>query len=243
MSALAVSLVDPSSTFTPNTAGGDGPLIDQLRDNCGFVIQGIDWVCRKLGFDLIAAIFDPIAGDYDAVDAMAANWGVLGAGLGQIGANYAALASATPSVWTGDASDAAIGKISDFASGFDTQAEGAALIAVAMQDMLVATKAVVELLADLLSMVDDLVLMLVSSALKMAKEIATGGATVRKIISLINRAIAAIRTLEHVVPPLLQACAVMSSMMKALDVVFLVGNVSANANSASVADDVANAGF
>lgn len=243
MSALSVSLVDPASTFTPNTAGGDGPLIDQLRDNCGFVIQGVDWVCRQLGFDLIAAIFDPIAGDYDAVDAMAANWGALGAGLGQIGGNYRALADATPSVWTGEASRAAVGKLSDFAGGFETQAEGAALISTAMQDMLVATKAVVELLADLLSMVDDAVLMLISSAIRMAKEIATGGATVRKIISLVNRAIAAVKTLENVVPPLLQACAIMSTMLKGLGAVFFVGNVAANSDSGSQVDDVAHAGF
>ncbi len=35
----------------------------------------------------------------------------------------------------------------------------------------------------------------------------------------------------------------MSAMMKALDTVFLVGNVAANANSGSKADDIAQAGF
>ncbi len=207
MTALTVHLVDPTTTFTPSTAGGEGPLIDELRDNCGFVIQGIDWVLRQVGIDLIAAIFDPIAGDYDAVDAMASNWGVLGAGLGQIGDNYTALTGAVSQVWTGQAATAATGKLGDFAGGFATQAEGARLVSTAMQDMLVATKAVVELIADTLSMVDDLVVWLLSSWLRAAKELATGGETIRKIVGLVNRAIDAVRTLKDVVPPLLQACA------------------------------------
>jgi len=243
MTTLSVALTDPSGTFTPSTSGTDGPLIDELRDNCGFVIQGVDWVCRKLGFDLIGAIFNPIAGDYDAVDAMASNWGVLGAGLGQIGGNYRALGGAAPQVWTGDASTAAVAKLSSFAHGFATQAEGAQLVSTAMQDMLAATKSVVELLADLLSMVDEAVLMLLSSALRLAKELATGGATVRRIISLVGRAIEAVKTLENVVPPLLQACQIMATMMKGLDAVFLVGNVAANSSSGSKVDDIAHAGF
>lgn len=241
MSALDISLADPTSVLVPNTSGGDGPLIDQVRDNCGYIIQAVDWVTRKLGFDLIAAIFDPIAGDYDAVDAMAANWGVLGAGLAQIGDNFAALSGATPGVWTGDASDAAVARIATFADGFATQAEGAELIGVAMQDMLVATKAIVEFLADLLSMVDEIVLSL--TVAKVIKEIATGGAGIRKVVSLVTQAINLIKKLENVIPPLLQACACLEAMMKALDAVFLVANASVNINNGTRTDDLANAGF
>jgi hypothetical protein len=243
VSALEVDLVDPATTFTPHSGDGDGSLIDDIRDDCGYVIRGIDWVCRQLGFDLIGAIFNPIAGDYDTVGAMAANWDVLGAGLGQIGHNYQALAGAAPGVWTGEAATAACGRLSDFAEGFATQAEGAHLIAGAMQDMLAAVKAVVELLADLLSMVDDLVATLLGSALKWLKEIVSGGETVRKIVSLVRRAIDTVRSLEHVVPPLLQACALMASMMKALDAVFRVGDAALSADSGSKVDDIAHAGF
>ena len=239
--SLDISLADPTSTLTPSLSGGDGPLIDQIRDNCGFIIQAIDWVTRKLGFDLIAAIFDPIAGDYDAVDAMAANWGVLGAALGQIGQNFEALSGATPGVWTGDASEAAVAKLGTFADGFATQAEGAELIGVAMQDMLVATKAIVEFLADLLSMVDEIVLSL--TVAKVLKEIATGGAGIRKVVSLVTQAINLIKKLENVIPPLLQACACMEAMMKALDAVFLVANAGVNLNNGSKVDDLATAGF
>lgn len=241
MSTMVIGLTDPS--WAPNTSGSEGDLIDEMRDNCGFIIQGIDWLLRKVGFDLIGAILDPIAGDFNAVDAMASNWGVLGNGLGQIGANYSAVAGSVPSVWTGQAADAATGRLTGFADGFATQAEGAQLVMTAMQDMLTATKAVVEFVADAMSMVDDIAVSLICSAFKLFKELATGGATIRKIIHLVEGAIAAIRTLQNVVPPLLQACAIMSSMMKALDMVFLIGNVAANSNSGSKADDVADAGF
>ncbi len=241
MSTQVVSLVDPQ--WTPSTAGSEGDLIDEMRDNCGFVIQGIDWVLRKIGFDLIGAILNPIAGDFNAVDAMASNWGVLGNGLAQVGSNYGTIAGAVPQVWAGKAADAATGRITGFADGFATQSEAAGLIMTAMQDMLTATKAVVEVVADAMSMVDDLVVSLVCSWFKLAKELATGGGTVKKIIELVEHAIDAIKTLEHVVPPLLQACATMSKMMKALDTVFLIGNIAANSNSGSKADDVADAGF
>jgi hypothetical protein len=241
MSSMTVSLVDPS--WSPSTAGSEGDLIDEMRDNCGFIIQGIDWLLRKVGFDLIGAILDPIAGDFNAVDAMASNWGVLGNGLGQIGHNYSAINGALPSVWAGRAADAASGKITGFADAFATQAEGAQLVMTAMQDMLTATKAVVELVADAMSMVDDLAVSLICSWFKLAKELATGGATIRKIVHLVEGAIEAIKTLHNVIPPLLLACAIMSSMMKALDMVFLIGNVAGNATSGSKADDVANAGF
>lgn len=243
MSTLAVRLVDPTSTFTPSSSGSEGALVDDLRDNCGFVIQGVDWVCRKIGFDLIAAIFEPIAGDFDAVDAMASNWAALGAGLGQIGQNYATLGGAAPQVWTGYASTSCIGKLGEFADGFDTQAEGAALISTAMQDMLVATKAVVELVAEVLSLVDEAVMALISSWLKLARELATGGATVRRIVSLVNEAINAIQTLSKVIPPLLQAVALMSSMFKGLSVAFTLGSISTNTNSGTKVDDLAEAGF
>lgn len=243
MSTMTVELSDPTSTLKPVAAEGAGDLINGLRDDCGFVIQGIDWVCRQFGFDLIAAIFDPIAGDWAAVDAMATNWGALGSGLGQIGGNYSALAGATPSVWTGDAATSATGKLTDFAEAFGTQAEASQLISAAMKDMLVAVKAGVEVIAQLLSLVDELVLKVAASALGWAKEIATGGATARKVISLVNRAITTIKKLEQVIPPLLQACALMSAMMKGLANLLKLGAAGYGLNNGQDVDDVADAGF
>lgn len=241
MSTLSVHLMDPTATLVTNTAGTDGPLIDQIRDNCGFIIQAIDWVTRKLGFDLIGAIFDPIAGDYDAVDAMASNWGVMGSALGQIGDNFTALQDATPHVWKGEASVAAVTKLGDFAEGFATQSEAARLISTAMQDMLVATKAIVEFLADLLSMIDEIVISMTIA--KIIKEIATMGGGIRKVVSLVGRAIETIKKLENVVPPLLQACAALEGMMKVLDSLFLVANVATNVNTGTRTDDLADHGF
>ena len=243
MSTLTLDLVDPASVLVPSTSGTDGPLIDQLRDQCGFVIQGIDWVCRQFGFDLVGAIFDPLAGDYDAVDAMASNWAVLGGGLAVVQANMASMAQALPVVWGGEAAAAAQGRITDFSEGLAVQAEGTALIAAAMQDMLVATKAVMELVAECLSLVDEVVLKVAASALGWAKEIATGGASCRRVISLVNRAIDAIRTLENIVPPLLQACATMGKLMKALRVTFQIASASTSYHNGNRVDDLADAAY
>ncbi len=110
---------------------------------------------------------------------MASNWAVLGQGLGVVQANMASMAQALPEVWGGDAAAAAQGRIVEFSEGFAVQSEGTALIAAAMQDMLVATKAVMELVAELLSLVDEVVLKVAASVLGWAKEIATGGASCR----------------------------------------------------------------
>ncbi|NYD56175.1 hypothetical protein BKA08_000413 [Nocardioides marinisabuli] len=243
MSALGLGLVDSSAVLVPRTDGTEGALIDDLRDSCGFVIQGIDWVCRQFGFDLVQAIFDPIAGDYDAVDAMTANWAVLGEGLGAIGQNFAAISGALPEVWGGAAADAAGLRVADAAQAWDTAAEGTSLISAAMQDMLVATKAAVEVVAEMLSMIDDVVLKVAASALGWAKEIATGGASCRKVISLVNRAIEVVRRLETIIPPLLQACAMMARMMKAVRALFQLTSAATSTYNGARADDVAQAAY
>jgi hypothetical protein len=74
MTDISVDLLDPRSSLVPTTGSG-GSYIDQLRDDCGYVIQGIDWVVRQINssWDLIALIFDPIAGDFDGVRSVSAN--------------------------------------------------------------------------------------------------------------------------------------------------------------------------
>ena len=87
--------------YATEMSGAEGALIDSLRDDCGYVIQGIDWVTRKVGFDLIGSIFDPIAGDFGTVDAMSASWASAGTALGDISANYGSMVTALPEAWEG----------------------------------------------------------------------------------------------------------------------------------------------
>lgn len=244
MTTVSLALVDPASTFSPRgSAEGYGEMIDDIRADCGFVIRGIDWVCRQFGFDLVAAIFEPIAGEYGTVDAMAENWAAMGEGLGQVGDNYRRIAAVTPSVWTGAAAERAVEKFSEFAEGFTTQAEAAGLMHDALKSMLRAAKAIVSALAECLSLLDLAVMKLVSGPLGVAAEILSGGKTVRRCIELVQMAIRIVGTLREVIPPLLMACQLMAALFKGIRVLFQVGSAVANSNTGNKADDVAGAGF
>ena len=69
-----VALADPSGSLFAHSSNAEGDLIDSLRNECGFILQAVDWIARKLGYDLVGAIMDPIAGDFSAVDGMRMDW-------------------------------------------------------------------------------------------------------------------------------------------------------------------------
>jgi hypothetical protein len=243
MSDIAIDLLDPRTSLVPATSGG-GSYIDQLRDDCGYVIQGIDWVVRKVTpYDLIALIFDPIAGDFDGVSRVAANWRATGSALHDLGANYGALSETVPHVWEGRAADRAAGRMLEMGQAFDLQGETCEMMAEALDCMLTATQAVCEGVASLLSLVDDVVVKLLASALGWAKEVASGFSTVRKLIRYIDDAISLIKTLDTLVPKIIAVLGDLRMLFKTLDVVFAFGAVATNSVPASKIDDVAGVGF
>lgn len=244
MGDLALDLLVPTEALVASTPSGDN-YIDSLRDDCGYVIQGIDWVVRKIrsDWDLIALIFEPIAGDFDGVKALAANWESAGRALGYLGGNYAALSQAVPHVWEGRAADRAATRMQDMAEAFDLQRETSEMMSTALECMLTATQAVCEAVASLLSLVDDAVVKLLASFWGWAKEIATGGSTVRKIIRYIDDAISLIKTLDTLVPKLIAVLGDLRMLFKGLDAVFAFAAVETNTRPGHMIDDVAGAGF
>lgn len=244
MTDVAVDLLDPRSSLVPTTGSGDS-YIDQLRDDCGYVIQGIDWVVRQINssWDLVALIFDPIAGDFDGVRSVSANWRATGNALGDLGANYGALSQAVPHVWEGRAAEKAAGRMLEMGQAFDLQRETCHMMSEALDCMLTATQAVCETVASLLSLVDDAVIKLLASFWGVAKEILSGGATVRKIIRLIDQTIGVIKTLDTLVPKIISVLGDLRMLFKALDAVFAFGAVATNTSPGRKIDDVAGAGF
>lgn len=198
---VRIDLLDPTTRLHPVSTGGTGSLIEDLRDDCGLVIQGIDWVVRKVSsYDLIAAIFEPISGDFAAVEQIADRWTYASYAMGDLGANYGALADATPEIWTGKAARAAIRKLDKLAGGLDLQREVLDLGAECLRCVLTTVESVCHGVAALLSLVDDLVIKLVAGGWGWLREIATGGETVRKVISYIDDAISLIKGLDELIP-------------------------------------------
>lgn len=219
--------------------GGDayGAMIDGVRDDCGLVVGAIDWVLRKVGFDLIGAIMDPIAGDFNGVSDIRSGWANASGALTDISGNYAAMEAALPGVWLGDAAEACRADLTRVAEAYGRQGEAAALIATAIENMLDATETTVQLVAECLSFIDEIVISLTPA--KVLKEIATGGGGIRKCISLAEKAIDYIRKLDKLIPALLQAVAAMSSVMKGINVALAFAEIGTQAGAGGMADDVA----
>ena len=110
----------------------------------------------------------------------------------------------------------------EMGQAFDLQRETCHMMSEALDCMLTATQAVCETVASLLSLVDDLVIKLLASFWGVAKEILSGGATVRKIISVLGD---------------------LRMLFKTLDAAFAFGAAATNASPGHKIDDVAGVGF
>jgi hypothetical protein len=239
---MTVTIADPSGLLAPHTSAAEGDLIDSLRSECGFILQAVDWVARKLGYDLIGAIMDPIAGDFSAVDAMRLDWQGIAGALEAIGRNYHSMAGSVPAIWTGKAADAAQGRLSTMGDAHATQAEAAGLMSRQLANMLAAVTEACKLVAGVLALLEELVLSF--SLAKWAKEILSMGSGVRRAITLIDRAITFIKGLNNVIPPLLKAAGVMAAMFKALNLAFMLPmSAGQHADAGNHIDDTASAGF
>lgn len=239
---MSVTLADPSGALFPHSSSAEADLIDSLRCECGFILQAVDWVARQLGYDLIGTIMDPIAGDFSAVDGMRMDWQSISQGLDTVGSNYDAMAQNLPSVWTGDASEAAQSRIREMGAAHHVQAEAATLMSMQLGNMLAAVKEACKLVAGVLALLEELVLSL--SLAKWAKEILTMGSGIRRAITLVDRAITFIKGLDNIIPPMLKAAGIMAAMFRALNMAFMLPMSAAQqAAAANHIDDTADAGF
>ena len=241
MSTATVAWTDPGNLLTCVSSSAEGDMIDELRSESGVILQAIDWVARKLGYDLIGAIFDPIAGDFSSVDRMRQTWQQVSAALEEVGGNYASMATTLPSQWSGEAADAARGTLEDFAEGHAIQAEAAGMMSEQLGHMLLAVQELCKLIANALAIVEEIVLSL--SVAKWLKEIATGGSGVRRAIMFIDKAIDAIRMFNNVIPPMLKAAGIIAVMMRGLNLFMSLNNAGRQGEAGNRVDDTAGAGF
>lgn len=239
---MSVAFADPSGLLYAHSSEAEADMVDSIRSECGFILQGIDWAARKLGYDLIGAIMDPIAGDFSAVDGMRQDWHALSAGLAALGDNYREMADNLSDVWTGKAADRAQARLARMAKGHGTQAEAAQLMSMQMNNMLTAVKEACKLVANVLGLLEELLLSF--SIAKWAKEVLTMGSGVRRAITLIDKAITFIKNLNNVIPPILKAAGIMAAMFRGLNMAFMLPmSMNEHRDAAQHVDDTAEAGF
>lgn len=238
--SYAVTLRDPRGVLVSGPAGADGDLVEQIKDNCGFVVRGINWVLEQIGINLLDALFDKLAGDFSTVSVMAEDWRRTGIAAGILAENYRAMAEAIPEVWTGDAAVALTAKLDEFGDSMADASECVDMIQMAIGDMLAATKAAMEVVATTLSLIDDLCMYFAGSLAKLAKEIFTGGRRIREIISLARDVVRILEELADLIPALTKTAAAVSVVMRGLDFVVLGSTAKNNSDVANQADDASD---
>ncbi|WP_442939990.1 WXG100 family type VII secretion target [Nocardioides sp. B-3] len=172
----------------------------------------------------------------------ARDWHALSAGLESLGDNYQSMADNLSTIWTGAAADRAHKRLTRMAKGHGKQAEAAQLMSMQMNNMLTAVKEACKLVANVLGLLEELLLSF--SIAKWAKEVLTFGSGVRRAITLIDRAITFIKNLNNVIPPILKAAGLMAVMFRGLNMAFMLPmSAGQHADAANHIDDTANAGF
>ncbi len=237
MRAEVVDLHDPSSAlYSGAVAVMDD--VERLKAECGYVLRSVDWCLELCGVSLLDAFFDKVGGDLATVGVVAEEWRRTGLAARLLADNYRTMAAAVPQVWAGDAADAVAQRWGEFAANLDATAECVEVTHLAVEDMLAATRSALEVIALLLSLVDEVVVGFAGSAGKVLSELATGGHRVRRIIRLAREAFAVLDALADLVPGLVRLGAITSATLTALDYSVLVTDAHVSAGNAHRADEV-----
>ncbi|KRE43596.1 hypothetical protein [Knoellia sp. Soil729] len=239
----AITLQDPKDLLVP-ASGGDayGAMIESAKGNCGIILQAIDWAAQKLlHFSPIEALMSPIAGDFNGVDRLRSNWHNVGLALTAAGNNYDTIAGAVGDAWQAPAAERAQSRMAQHAAAHRRQGTACGLMSRQLGNMLKATEQVVNAACGLLGLVEEWVLTM--SLAKLAKEIFTGGAGVRRAIRLINQAIDLIKELTRLLPALSAAAAAVATALSALNVILSFAASADSSSAGNHVDETAEAGF
>ena len=239
----AITLQDPKDLLV-KASGGDayGEMIESAKGNCGVILQAIDWAAQKLlHFSPIEVLMSPIAGDFNGVDRLKTNWNNAGLALTAAGNNYDTIAGAVNDAWKAPAAESAQSRMRQHAAAHRRQGTACGLMSRQLGNMLKATEQVVNAACGLLGLVEEWVLTM--SMAKLAKEIFTGGAGVRRAIRLINQAIDLIKELSKLLPALSAAAAALATALSALNVILSFAAAADSSSAGDHIDETADAGF
>lgn len=238
---MTLTLVHASSPLVPSTSTAAGAMIDNVRDECGLLIRGIDWACRLFGFDLVGFIFNPIAGNFSGADQVRMNLDSIGISMTSLGQNYSAMSSSVPQVWEGSAAAASQQTLAEMGEQHSIQGEALGLMSRQVGNMLVATEEVVKVVASTLGMLADELLSVPIA--KIAEWVLTGAQKVKRWINQIRSLIRLVETLADLIPPMLTAAKALNVILETLAKVMNVAAVAAHMGAGTMIDDTAEAGL
>ena len=237
----AVAFLDPSPCFVAAESSAMGSVIDDVRGECGLVIQGVDWILSKIGIHVVDWVFGRLAGDFEGADEVRLDLASLGTALRAVGDNYDAMRDATDLTWTGSDARAAKHSLRRLAETHATQGEACALISTQVGHVMEAVKEGITFIASVVGMIVDEICTV--PVAKILKWIITGAETIKRWIRLFDECITLITKLEHLVPKLCEVAHTLNQMMLAVKVAVTAVAVGAHATTGSKSDDTADAGF
>lgn len=228
--------------------GTAGDQIERIKNDCGWIISGIDWVITKFWQPgLRVAIIQKLAGDFVGLEQMKFAWGNVALALDEIGLNYDGLGKQLPAVWEGDASRAAIDQMTTIGTNHADQAEAARLMQDELANLIDVSMAVAEVVAAGLHLINDIAQELISDAavpvVGWGKALITGAGKVKRIISTINRVLDAIERIKTALHAALRILTVFNAAMAGLNTVLSAIDTGTAAHAGSHIDDTADAGF
>lgn len=244
-----------SEVYDPSTAvagglpdGGMGDYIESLKDDCGFLIEKIDWAVEMVtSWSLLEALFKPLAGDFQTISGMQQGWGNVGAALGAVGDNYESLSSQLPAVWTGEAAAAGQARLRDIADMHQQQVEATGQIQEQLGHVIEVSKATAEVVAAAVNFINDVITEILIDAaagpLGWVKGSISAPGKAKKIIDLIHRGLTAIEKLTAAAKAAVTVLKYANAGLAALSGITGFGAGVANTAAGNFMDDSATQGF
>ena len=242
-------LVDASAVTTGAAPKGtQGDFIEQQKKNCGLIISNVDNIVNQItGWSLLEALFEPIAGDFNAVSSMQLAWGNVGNALGGVGDNYDSLAGQLPAVWQGQGGTAAVSRLGDVAQMHADQKEASGYIAEQLGHVVEVARATVEVIAIALDFIDSIIQELIISGLAgpigWVKAGVTAPGKARRVVELIHNGLRAIERLLEAVKTVVTVLRYVNAGLGAANSVLGSFNTAGHAAAGSRTDDSAQQGF
>lgn len=248
---------DPRPYFADtNPNGGQGKAMDDLKSQCGWVVDGIDSVVTKItGWSLREALLKELAGDFVTIGSMQVAWrDNVTPAIQAVADNYSSLADQVEAQWTGEMIDAAVKTLRDVSEKHGHTAEGAGLIAECLDNIINISIAAGQIVAMAISVISDIVTQILADAATPIIGWAAGAieapGDAYKVIKWIHKGLEAIEKIRKAITeaaPILkrlpEILKTIAEITKVISTIAQVGAVGAQSDAASHLGGLGNAAF
>lgn len=193
-------LHDPRSALV-DPPGPAEDFADSLRWKAGALLGGLDWLVTEItGVSAIAALVEPLSGDWAALEKSAQAWRAAANATLAVSENVAAMSPQAQAEWLGAAAEAFGARAESVAECFGEYAEGCGAMAEVTAALIDLCKATAETIAGILGFIGDyLTRLLIEAAIPVIGWVAGALDGLVSSALLIKKLHAGYRALERVV--------------------------------------------